>query len=91
MTHSKYTKQGLPIVSEATYDSIFAIFSKGSVEEALVENLLQENPVVYRALEDVLKASHDDMHHGIILGIGFVYELLRRQAEANQLETELEK
>ncbi len=96
MTDAKYTKDGLPVVSENLYYSFSNIllrtlhsgdFGEGEISEIL-SRLNKENKNIYRFYEYLLK-NKNSISAGFGLGMIFTYELLRRQAEANQLEKEL--
>ncbi len=91
----KYTKEGLPVVSEANYKSLVHILQKEMRHkffgDDFSEKLKKENSFIHSALDAVLREYGEcDYPDGVAFGIMFTYELLRRQGGANQLDRVLD-
>jgi hypothetical protein len=94
----KKTKEGLPVVSEKTREIFWRDFEQRTIEGAksyqgyvhgLVEKLAEENLVVMEAWMEYLKSNKLEERNCAQLymaGAMITYELLKRQAQADNLE-----
>lgn len=87
----KYTPDGLPVVTEQTYESTISSIGKDlrlneSLGAELIRKIKRENPFINQVLENLVKTLGEcDFVDGVNLGLISAYELLRRQSEANKL------
>ena len=91
MTDSRYTPEGLPIVtldSTRAYDEEIKRTTPPSFDENSLDSLRTENPHIFNYLEQKLvpHMSTEAGKLGITIGMSITYDLLRRQAIANKLE-----
>ena len=99
MANERYTIEGLPVVSKRTIDSYgeeqfrwlrntsyrnFEIFIKN-----IEDRLKDENLELYRFYKKIPRYDKS-METGCAIGFCILYDLLRRQAEANKLEENFE-
>lgn len=95
----EYTPEGLPRVSDATLEVFLRDIQRQGSEggqtlllSGLAQKIPRENPVFWREInqyrEDSKNYSPNPKDHGlgVLAGAIIGYELLRRQAEANQIE-----
>ena len=91
MTEQKYTREGLPILTEENLDALLQIWKRDKDFDLFVQDKIKENPGLYSFLEKMkkeCKGDYYDFSQGIIAGAMLLYESFRRQAEANKLEKE---
>ncbi len=98
MTERKYTSEGLPIVSQATMEVLARDLGARGLEYILqnLRRLVQTNVHagqflgIYSDVISKIEGRDDtDFKKGLVMGYLCAYELLRRQAEANKLEKDI--
>ncbi|MDO8460480.1 MAG: hypothetical protein Q7S74_05190 [Nanoarchaeota archaeon] len=95
----KYTVDGLPIVSRETIDvfqrDMLRRCTEGNDSEfslEIVKRIVKENPYLANAAEEFYGQTNQrdgkplEPSEDYYFGIGVTYELLRKQAESNNLE-----
>jgi len=94
----KYTPEGLPVVSEnqlAAYcNTLQRLSDRDGIDEyisELVGRIHDENPnvIAYVAAIKAQIPGNDALQELVTTAIAGLYELLKRQAEVNNLETQL--
>jgi len=91
MTGQRYTPEGLPIISLATAEvwlrDFLAKVSQGvDMTGEMERNMVNDNPRINDIIDTCLNAKGLERMDNFYLGFLVVYDLLRRQAEANRLE-----
>ncbi|MEK6860910.1 MAG: hypothetical protein AABY07_02965 [Nanoarchaeota archaeon] len=99
MTDSKFTPDGLPIISQDIIDILkrdYAVREKSSVtgiydyQIEILTRIADENPQLYQVFEEYFEAAQDTPEDSLmdkLAGIFVItYESFRRQTEANKLE-----
>ena len=95
MAESKYTQDGLPVVSEENIKSLSEIIYRDlPLNCGIAKKISEENPNLYSLLNRIIKnklANGTDraVVIGFLAGVITVYESLRRQSSANKLEREI--
>lgn len=93
----KYTKDGVPIISRQTLDSLRAIALRGDGPELIIkefkERLLKENKGLADYLEHVFAGAFqgDVFDQGVATGFYIIYEAIRNQSASHKLEEQIEK
>ena len=96
-SNNKYTPEGLPVMTKSTLEMYFIEEERLDKEnedsflktlEKRADEVFSKNPLLEPALSRFCKTySLDEMETEFIKGAGvFVYELLKRQAQINNLE-----
>jgi len=96
----KYTSEGMPLVNEAVLEVFLRNVDRTGLEgrtasffSELSRDIQQKNPVFWKEIMQYKSDSENyspnprDHGLGVLAGAIIAYELLRRQAETNQLET----
>ena len=95
MTESKYTPDGLPVVTEDNLLALVEILEKRTqISLDFLTKLKNENPGLGDLLTEInkdYKENERDYVCGILGGAMLVYESLRRQAAVNRLEKEIKQ
>lgn len=89
MVDSKYTLDGLPVISAETIVAAIDILSRlDTKKENLIDRIKEENPNLFALVTQIVRSGSPttDYKVGFWSGTMTVYELFRRQTAANKLE-----
>ena len=100
MANERYTPEGLPIVSRKSIDSYVAEqlrwIDTGDIRcfqdfiSNMESNLREKNRELYKFYKEH-PPDDKNLEMGFIIGFCVLYDLLRKQAEANKLEEDLQR
>ena len=89
MNDQRVTKDGLPVVTDATFLEVVTTYPIASAvgDPVVRERLETENPQIYRILKIGAKNAPDTNSRSYyIMGIEIAYELLRAQSAKNSVK-----
>ncbi len=91
---TKYTPEGVPVISDGTYLSTIGILKRDSRNttfgKEIKERLGQENPLIFRMIDEITRYyGEGEFSDGFAVGASMVYEMIRRELAAGRLEEEI--